>query len=166
MPGALDLTTPGHLLAKLEYDLKAVEADRGNSYAAIDALRDAYHLREWAWHGRLESDTALQIAIIGSASDEEAWNAYVKRAFPDFFIIRDLCNGSKHFLVKDTDSVRATHRPGWDSPITAWDNPGSGWDDNNIYVQLDDGRLVAVADLLTRVCGFWCKLFEQFPRLS
>ena len=47
MRGALDLTEPKHLLGKLEHELQAFSADRGNSYAAVNALRDAYHLREW-----------------------------------------------------------------------------------------------------------------------
>jgi hypothetical protein len=45
--GAFDLTEPAHLLAKLEYESSVLPADHGNSYAAINALRDAYHLREW-----------------------------------------------------------------------------------------------------------------------
>jgi len=44
MPGALDLTEPKHLLAKLDRELRAVTADRSDSFAAINALRDAYHL--------------------------------------------------------------------------------------------------------------------------
>jgi hypothetical protein len=62
--GALDLTEPTHLLGKLEYENAILAADHGNSYAAINALRDGYHLHEWIWHGRLEHDPALQTAIM------------------------------------------------------------------------------------------------------
>src|ERR1700684_1772659 len=49
MVGALDLTEPKHLLAKLERECESVLVDRGDSYAAINALRDAFHLRGWIW---------------------------------------------------------------------------------------------------------------------
>jgi hypothetical protein len=71
---ALDLTEPGHLLAKLEHERLALTADNGNSYAAINGLRDAYHLREWVWHGRLEHDPVLQAAVMGSSGDVHVWN--------------------------------------------------------------------------------------------
>jgi len=47
--------------------------DHGNSYTAINALRDAYHLREWIWHDRLEHDPRLQIAIMTNARSESDW---------------------------------------------------------------------------------------------
>ena len=65
MSGALDLTEPHHLLTKLSHEIDTLAAAPRNSYAAINALRDAYHLSEWIWHGRLEKDPALQ-AQIGS----------------------------------------------------------------------------------------------------
>src|SRR5262245_57391488 len=134
MTGALDLTEPAHLLAKLEHELTAVVADQGNSYAAINALRDAYHLREWIWHDRLEHDLARQASIMNVTGNEEAWNRYVNQHFPDFPVIRDLCNGSKHFEPQGT--IQATHRAGWDSPVSLWDNPNSRWDDKGFHVQV------------------------------
>src|ERR1700738_2521143 len=92
----LNLTEPGHLLAKLEHELRALTGNHGNSYAAINALRDAYHLREWIWHDRLENDPGLQIAITGTNGNEADWNGWVNQHFSDFPIIRELCNGSKH----------------------------------------------------------------------
>jgi hypothetical protein len=44
MPGALDLAEPRHLLAKLLHEIDALTASPRNSYVAINALRDAYHL--------------------------------------------------------------------------------------------------------------------------
>jgi hypothetical protein len=63
----------------------------------INALRDAYHIREWIWHDRLEHDAALQAVVMGAAGTEESWNGWVNQQFPDFPVIRELCNGSKHF---------------------------------------------------------------------
>src|SRR5215213_2918131 len=53
MSGAVELTRPSHLLAKLAHEAAVFGANLNNSYAAINALRDAYHLREWMWQDRL-----------------------------------------------------------------------------------------------------------------
>jgi hypothetical protein len=164
MPGALNLTEPRHLLEKLDHELRALTDDRSNSYAAIDALRDAYHLREWIWHDRIERDMALQVAITGASGAKAAWNTWVNRYFPDFPIIRELCNGSKHFT--DRASIVATHRAGWDSRVPFWDNPESGWDDNGYHVEVDTGRILPVLGLVTRVHDFWSGLFTRFPQLG
>lgn len=164
MPGALNLTEPRHLLEKLDQEFHVLTQDRSNSYAAIDALRDACHLREWIWHDRLEQDPALQVAIMGASGTDAAWNTWVNQAFPDFPIIRKLCNGSKHFT--DQATIVATHQAGWDSPVPFWDNPESGWDDNGYHVEVDTGRFLSVVGLVTRVRDFWSGLFAQFPQLG
>ena len=118
MPGVLNLTEPAHLLAKLEREVQALIADIGDGYAAIDAVRDAYHLREWVWRDRLEHDPVLQTAMMGSSGGGDRWCQWVNQSFPDFPIIRELCNGSKHF--ESGVKIRATHQPGWGSPISYW----------------------------------------------
>jgi len=157
MAGALDLTEPCHLLAKLEHEFEAVAADNSNSYAAINALRDAYHLREWIWHGRLENDVAFQATVMNVAGNEDDWNKYVNQQFPDFSVVRELCNGSKHFMTK----AKIIQGARWGSAI--WDV--SKWDDKGLYVEVD-GRFVSVVDLLIRVRDFWRGLFAQFPQLG
>ncbi len=164
MPGVLNLTEPRHLLEKLDRELVVLGADYSNSDAAIDALRDAYHLREWLWHDRLERDPPLQTLIIGASGSEDTWNSWINRVFPDFPIIRELCNGSKHF--QDGPAIRATHRAGWDSPVSFWDNPESGWDDNGFHVEVSGGRILSIFHLVTRVRDFWVGLFNQFPQLG
>ena len=89
MPGGLlDLTEPVHLLAKLEHESTPFAGDPSNCYAVINALRDAYHLREWIWPDRFEHNQAIHFAIMGVPDAESDWNAS---------IVRELCNGSKHF---------------------------------------------------------------------
>lgn len=164
MPGALNLTEPRHLLDKLERELQVLSADNSNTDAAINALRDGYHLREWIWHDRLKQDPQLQLSIMGTSGDEGAWNGWINAQFPDFPIIRELCNGSKHFT--DRASINATHQAGWDSPVPFWDNPESGWDDNGYHVEIDTGRILSVARLVARVRDFWTDLFARFPQLG
>jgi hypothetical protein len=164
MPGVLNLTEPCHLLTKLEHELQALTVDRSNSYAAINGLRDAYHLREWIWHDRLERDPALQAAILGTNAKEEDWDSWVNKQFSDFRIVRELCNGSKHF--EPGNVVQGTHRGGLDSKVPFFDNPHSGFDDNGFHVEVDAGRIVSVVDLLTRARDFWAELFTRFPQLG
>jgi len=84
MPGVLNLTQPRDLLVKLEHEVQALLTDRSDSYAAINALRDAYHLREWVWHDRLEHDLTLLTTITGTGGNKDSWNCWVKQPFPDF----------------------------------------------------------------------------------
>jgi len=166
MLGVLNLTEPSHLLTKLDHELRALAADHSNSYAAINALRDAYHLREWIWHDRIEHDPALQAAIVGTSAAKKDWERWVDQHFSDFPIIRDLCDGSKHFKLNRQTTVQGTHRGGLDSNVPFFDNPHSGFDDNGFHVEVDAGRIVSVVDLLTRARDFWAELFTRFPKLG
>jgi hypothetical protein len=168
MPGVLNLTEPAHLLAKLKHEHQTFVANLNNSYAAINALRDAYHLREWIWNDRLKHDTALQTAIIQASGDVSRWNAWVKQAFPDFPIIRDLCNGSKHFGSDPNQEpkVHATHQAGYGSPLFAYNSGVLGYGIAGFFVQDDAARIVSVENLIERVFGFWTDLFKRFPQLG
>jgi hypothetical protein len=166
MTGALDLTKPRHLLTKLSHEIDTLAADPRNSYAAINALRDAYHLREWIWHGRLENDTALQAEIMGAYGSESNWKEHVNRCFPDFPLIRELCNGSKHFERKSSDKVEATHQAGWGSPLFAHGSGPLGYGVDGKFVQVEAGRIVSVMYLLESARDFWIRLFERFPQLG
>jgi hypothetical protein len=163
MVGALDLTEPKDLFAKLEHELDALTGNRSDSFAAINGLRDGYHLREWIWHARLEGQPCLQAVVTGDAGSEESWNKWINNRFPEFVVIRDLCNGSKHFQPGEV--IVATHRAGWDSQVPFFDNPDSGWDDNGFHVETDKGKFIGVLGLVTRVRDFWADLFSRFPEL-
>jgi hypothetical protein len=166
MSGALDLTEPCHLLTKLSHEIGTLAADPRNSYAAINALRDAFHLREWIWHGRLENDLALQAEIMGAAGNETKWNEHVNQCFPDFPLIRELCNGSKHFERDPRDKVEATHRAGYGSSLFAYNSGALGYGVDGIFVQVEAGRIASVTHLLESARDFWVKMFERFPQLG
>jgi hypothetical protein len=165
MSGALDLTQPWHLFEKMEREAETLAACPEDTYAAINALRDAYHLREWIWHGRLEHDTTLHAEVMGERGNEEDWNIWVKQHFPDFTIVHELCNGSKHFLPHAKDTVRATHRPGYGSPLFAYDVGPLGYGVRALFVQTDGGRIISIDNLVSRIRDFWNDQFEQFPGL-
>jgi hypothetical protein len=173
MSGALDLTEPRHLLTKLSHEIDTLAADPRNSYAAINALRDAYHLREWVWHGRLEKNPALQAKIAGEKmilgkadARKYKWNEYVNKDCQNFSLIRELCNGSKHFQRTPHDKVEATHQAGYGSPLFAYNAGVLGYGVDGIFVQVKADRIVSVMHLLESARDFWIKLFERFPQLG
>jgi hypothetical protein len=158
MSGALTVGAPKEFLEKLAHDVGRLKGDQNDAYAAIDGLHDAYHLREWIWHDRLSADAALQAAIMGNAGQESDWNAWVNQTFPDFGIIRDLCNSSKHFAPRNQGSVTRTLESGWDKQ--PWDV--LPWGAEGLWVKLTDGRVVSVTELLERALQFWEQLFTKF----
>jgi hypothetical protein len=165
MPGVLNLTTPTHLLEKLGHECRALTERPNDSYAAINALRDAYHLHEWIWHAHLEREPALQTAIMSRSGKKcRVWREWVDEQFPDFEIIRELCNGSKHFKRKG--NVEAANQAGWDSPLFAFDVGILGYDVEGFFVQLDAGRIVSVMHLVEEARDFWAALFQRFPCLA
>jgi hypothetical protein len=166
MTGALSLTEPRHLLTKLSHEIDTLAAAPRNSYAAINALRDAYHLREWIWHGRLENDAALQAAIMGAPGIKAGWDKHVKDRFTDFRLIHELCNGSKHFEADLRDKVKATHTAGYGSPLFAYNHGPLGYGVDGLFMVLDGGRIVSVMHLLESVRSFWTEMFERFPQLD
>jgi hypothetical protein len=95
--GAVELTKPSHLLAKLAHEAAVFGANLNNSYAAINALRDAYHLREWVWQDRLHPSPPLQTQIMGRVGGEDQWASWINQEFSEFPTLIDLCTGSKRF---------------------------------------------------------------------
>jgi hypothetical protein len=165
MTGALDLTEPRHLFAKLSYEIDLLTAEPRNSYAAMNALRDAYHLGDWIWHSRLKNDRALRAAIMGAAGNEKAWYRFLRSQFADFILIGELCNGSKHFEAKPGGQVQSTHTAGYGSPLFAYNVGPLGYGVDGLFVVLDGGRIVSVTHLLQSVRTFWSDLFAHFPQL-
>jgi hypothetical protein len=95
-----------------------------------------------------------------TASDNENdWNAYINRQFPDFPTIRELCNGSKHF--ERGTKIQASYRAGFNASV--FEN--GKFDDNGLYVVVI-GRVISIVDLVARVYKFWKSLFNQFPQLG
>jgi hypothetical protein len=171
MSGALNLTEPSHLLAKLSHEINLLTAEPRNSYAAINALRDAYHLREWIWHGRLKTDPVLQAQITAGrtqatiAEREDEWKEYVSTECPNFSLIQELCNGSKHFRRMASDKVQAAHTAGYGSPLLAYNTGPLGYNVDGLFMQLDGGRIVSMMYLLQSVRKFWAELFDRYPQL-
>jgi len=155
MTGALNIDTPRALLDKLSVELKAVDADQKDAYAALNAARDAYHLREWIWHAHLDGNSAMQISVMGNNGAESDWNSWINSQFQRFPILREICNGSKHLKLHASESIAQTHEAGWD--MQPWDT--LPWDAEGFYVELTDGSIVSVSELLKDIRNFWVNLF-------
>src|ERR1700722_3103128 len=120
-------------------------------------------MREWVWHDRLQHNPALLTQIIGSAGNkEDAWNSWVNSSFVNFPIVRDICNGSKHF--EPGDKVKEYLKAGLNGRMKLDDN--FKLDDAGFYVQDDTGKTISVTDLAKDVHSFWKTLFQQFPQLN
>ncbi|MGH9677451.1 MAG: hypothetical protein ACRD36_10150 [Candidatus Acidiferrum sp.] len=162
MSGVMNLTHPGDLLKKLQHESALFTDEPSNSYAAINALRDAYHLREWVWKDRLESDPALQTKIMGTSGDEAAWNTWVNNNCADFKLVRDVCNGSKHFYP----------RPGIQGYESSTFSGGARLSDNfklsdaSFYIRDSGGMARGVADIVSNVETFWRVKFHDYPELA
>jgi hypothetical protein len=137
-------------------------ADLNNSYATINALRDAYHLRDWVWQDRLQHHPALLTQIIGNAGRKTDWESWVNQNFVNFPIVRDICNGSKHF--GPGDKVKGYLKAGLNGSMKL-DNDFK-LDDAGFYVQDDTGRTISVTVLAKDVQSFWKGLFQRFPHLN
>jgi hypothetical protein len=151
MVGALNLKTPQDLFAKLEHEISNLNRNQMDSYAALNAVRDAYHLREWIWKARLDADTQLQTQIMGRSGSESDWNTWVNQQFPNFPVLRELCNGSKHFALRSPNQITTTHEAGWDHQL--WDT--LPWDAEGFYVKLSNGSVLSVTEILDDTRLFW-----------
>lgn len=156
MTGALNVDTPHALLDKLSVELKAVDADQKNAYVALNAARDAYHLREWIWHAHLDGNSAMQNSVMGKSGAECDWNSWINSQFQSFPILQEICNGSKHFKLDRSENITQTHESGWD--MQTWDT--LPWDSEGFYVELTDGSVVSVTELLKDAYHFWKNLFK------
>jgi hypothetical protein len=77
MKGALGLNTPTDLFKKFCYELDRLKTDHNDIYAALNAVRDAYHLREWIWHSWIESGL-IQLRDFPNpkGNPEQNWNIW------------------------------------------------------------------------------------------
>jgi hypothetical protein len=151
MVGALNLKTPQDLFAKLEHELSNLQRNQLDTYGALNAVRDAYHLREWIWKARLDGDTQLQTQIMGRSGNESDWNTWINQQLPNFPILRELCNGSKHFALGSPNQITTTHEAGWD--LQHWDT--LGWDAEGFYVEMSNGQFLSLIDILDGTRRFW-----------
>ncbi len=89
-----------HILQGMTEDLKN---DPTSSRKAVAAFMFAYHLREWVWK---EHETLVREKL--ECDNWLSFCTYVNSQHKNFSLIRDICNGSKHFSPTDNSRLSSS----------------------------------------------------------
>ena len=155
MIGALLVRNSNELLRKLRHEFGRLLQDPLCSYPAINVARDAYHLREWLWREKFSTDPSLQTNVFGHATPTEAdYNVEINNLFPDFQLVREIANGSKHLVLHQSGQITDASNGGWDN--TSWDSVP--WDTEYLYIEVD-GQWRSANQLLDDIVQFWSNFF-------
>ena len=97
---SFEIKSSADFFRALEDAVQDFRDDPTSSRKAVAAFMFAYHLREWIWkeHEAVVRDKKG----CDTASD---FNTFVNNAHLNFPVIRDICNGSKHFGRDPTSRV-------------------------------------------------------------
>jgi len=132
-----------------------------SSRHAVACAIFAYHQREWFWQDYKDIIKAYFVAnkiIKNSQSSNDdfvecKFNEYVNSKCPDFRIIREVCNGTKHLTV--VGNINTLKRRG------AFNGGFSGTSINtNDLVIIKDNNLLIFKDILKNVVDYWANLFK------
>ena len=118
-----------------------------SSRKAITAFLFAYHLREWIW-----KEHSAKLERMLSLKDESAFNKYVNGRCIQFKIVREICNGSKHFR-KELENIVS-------SGFTGGDFSRADFDCGHLTVTTEDGDL-SVSDILSQSVALYEELLKE-----
>ncbi|MBA4066098.1 MAG: hypothetical protein C0501_20740 [Isosphaera sp.] len=139
--GLFELKTPADLFRKLEHDLRRLEADALDAYAAFDFFVTAEHMLDWVY------------------PDDPDARAAARQSDPLLEVCSHLANGSKHFRAthprhRSVDDTRQ-HGGAFSSAFSR------GFDISRLEVDLKGdaaaalGSVVEVTDLARAVLCHW-----------
>ena len=100
-------------------------------------------------------------SLVSFGSDQN-YNTELNRRCPKYKLLRDVCNGSKHFEPRDLGAVRSTATRGGGFGRMQFGVGGFG-EDPYLAVFLDDGSIVRFSDVLGQVVGLWDTVFRNEP---
>ncbi len=139
--GLFELKTPADLFRKLEHDLRRLEAEPLNAYAAFDFFVTAEHMLDWVH------------------PNDPAGQKTERQSAPLLEVCSHLANGSKHF-----QATNPRHRSVGDTKLHggAFSSGFSrGFDISRLEVHLQGnaaaaiGQVVEVTDLARKVLDHW-----------
>ena len=154
MGGVFDLTTAAHMLEKLRLEVAAYKADV-NARHAINAIWTGYHMLEWIWKQRLESNATAQAHV--GVCDSGALRTKVSTEYPAFQAIRGVTNGAKHFTQTAATPTTSAHRGAFDSSVF----DSKVFDVTRLLVEVD-GAQQDVEDVLDGLLAYWEKFFADY----
>jgi hypothetical protein len=165
------LATPNHMLHKLYWEVsefrKACLHQNEDSYSyaatgyiAFNCAVTALHCADWAWSAA-ESDTQQKLGshlgfrIRGnSKSDVTAFSDALERQNRDFYICRQIANGSKHMRREDpSHSIEVSVEC---SPRTLVENRYIV----DFVIRDGDEKMLALT-IFERICEFWTEQYRD-----
>lgn len=156
-----NVATSKDFYAVLVEDFDDLMAEPDSVRRTLHCAITAYHLRQWVWKDWLKDDEAVKKAL--GVSSKDFFNYWINRACVWFPAVRDLANGTKHFIQ---DQGFETMRIGGYGEGPFGLGPfGQG------YLLIDYGeggaehRWQPAASLLEIVVRFWRDFFRAY-RLS
>ena len=153
-----DIVTAEDFHLKLRADFDDLLKEPHSTRLALNCIITAYHLHEWVWGDWLKKDRALRKSL--GVKDKKSFLDFIVRASPWFSAIRDLTNGTKHFV---RNAGFATMRVG-----------GYGQGPYGIgpfgepYLLIDYGegaaehRWKTAIELIEVVVRFWAEFFDRY----
>jgi hypothetical protein len=157
-----DIRSPSDYYKNLlldQYNEFLTEANYNSVRHAIICSILAYHLREWIWNCNKDAvkDYLLSQKFISRSKIDNddyiecKFNEYVNRKCPDFRMIREICNGSKHFSTRERGTVKDTYkREG--GPSGAFN--GNAFQTDDLIIKDNNDNEIVFKFLLIRVVDY------------
>ncbi len=153
-----------HLLLE-QYNKFMTPKNYNSSSHAIICSMLAYHLREWIW--KCDSNSVkkhlLNLKIINQNQlynddfIECKFNEYVNKKCPEFRLIHQICNGSKHFKLKQSTINNTYKREGsFDGGFN-----GDSFLTNDLMVDDKNGNSIVFKKNLQIVVDFYGNLLKN-----
>ena len=157
------IKTAHDLYCKLKREFAKHQNNPTDSDLAWNCAVTAWHVREWVWKERLSTKAGEDVGLFGvSFGSDQNYNTELNRRCPKYKLLRDVCNGSKHFEPRDLGAVRSTATRGGGFGRMQFGVGGFG-EDPYLAVFLDDGSIVRFSDVLGQVVGLWDTVFRNEP---
>jgi len=132
-----------------------------SSRHAVACAIFAYHQREWFWKDykdKIRAYLATNKIIKKSQLNNDDYveckfNEYVNSKCPEFRIIRDVCNGSKHLII-GTNISSSKRGGGLNGGFS-----GKSFNTNDLVLVMNSDTII-FKDILTKVVDYWSDLFK------
>jgi len=158
------ITTAHDLYCKLKREHTRFQGQTANSDFAWNCAVTAWHLREWVWKERLSIHPGEDVNLFGRTfRTSEEFYAELNRRCPNYKLMGDLCNGSKHFNLDRIGTVQSTTTKRGAMFDEAMFNEVAFNEGPYLEICLDDGSLVRFGDVLSQVVALWDDVFKNEP---
>lgn len=161
---SFDLTTGHDLYCKRKRDFVRYQGSPTDSDLAWNCAVTAWHVREWVWKQRISPHPGDDRSLFkASLADIQQDNAELNRRCSRYQLIKEVCNGSKHFRLNALGRVASTTtKPGALYGATLFNE--SLFNEGPYHaIELDDGSTERFSEVLGQVISFWDGVFSAEP---